>query len=130
LPTRRRSGWITTTRSPRNFAEGRYKYVLLLRVPYRINRSHGSYEGGIKLAGPVGAVAFVDRRILDKWLSRRPKLFTNRNPRAPYLADARPDGGFTLKQLGRLAFALGWGEATRPAALLSPQSSILVRAAG
>jgi hypothetical protein len=91
-----------------------YKYVLLLRIPPHINRSHGSFEGKIKVAGPAGAVAFVDRRILDKWLSRRPRLFSGRNPLRPYIADARPDGGFTLKQLGRVAFALGWGENWKP----------------
>jgi hypothetical protein len=94
----------------KTLARNRYRYVLLLRIARRVNRSHGSFEGRIEVAGRLGAVAFVDRRILDKWLSRRPRLFPGREPLRPYIPDAGPDGGFTLQQQGRLAFALGWSE--------------------
>jgi hypothetical protein len=94
-----------------------YNYVLLLRLPPHINRAHGSYEK-LRMACPAAdAVAFVDRRVLDKWLGRHPALFTGRRLDISYAPHARPDLGLTIQQRGRLAYALGWDEEPNLASL-------------
>lgn len=87
-----------------------YNYVLMLRISGRINCAHGSYEKREPGSSAMEPVAFVDQRALDKWLGRHPKLFPGRRLEISYTPGAVPDGGFTLQQLGRLAFALGWDE--------------------
>jgi hypothetical protein len=95
----------------KKIAEGAgYNYVLMLRVAPRINRAHGTYEKLPSALSVTDPIAFVDRRVLDKWLGRHPTLFPGRHLKISYTPGAVPNVGFTLQQLGRLAYALGWGE--------------------
>ena len=72
-----------------------YNYVLLLRIPPRINRSHGPFEKMQVQVSVLHSIAFVDRRVLDKWLARHPTLFPGRRPELGSLPDESRFSGFT-----------------------------------
>lgn len=100
-----------------------FTYVLLLRVPPSVNRSHGTYERGRPLT-PAGLnlakFCFADRRILDKWLARKPLARRHRSEIQPYSLSSDAEFGLTLKQAGQWAFAMGVDDQTQPCVALSP----------
>jgi hypothetical protein len=84
------------------------KYVLLLRVIPRANRSHGRYErknSVVLFPKQHSTLCFADDRILDKWLGRMSSYHTLQH--AAYNPSSPSKFGLTLKQLGRWAYAIG-----------------------
>lgn len=96
-----------------------YTYVLLTRANPRVNRSHGRFERLACGDGRVPEVCFVDTRIHDKLLHRKPLHFSNRNPR-PYDPGHTERYGVTLQQAGRWAYALGVDDELESRACLIP----------
>ena len=84
-----------------------YRYVLLIRLTPTANRSHGSYE---KVPAPSlerGKLCFADRRIIDKWIGRRPTHMHCKDEIADYDAGIAQAFDLTLKQAGKWGYAMG-----------------------
>jgi hypothetical protein len=104
-----------------------FAYVLLLRIPAGVNRSHGRFERpqGIPLTHTARA-CYADQRILDKWIGRPSRHFRRRTTLNGYRVNTRDAFGMTLKQLGRWGFAMGGNDySTECSALaqISPSDS-------
>jgi hypothetical protein len=86
-----------------------YRFVLLVRVTSRVNRSHGRFESAVVQSTNKPDVAFASMRILDKCLGRSALARMRGDPsrRLPYDPNAPADCGLTLKQLGQLGHSLG-----------------------
>lgn len=98
-----------------------FSYVLLIRIPPRANRAHGSYERGVPLAGVnLHKLCFADRRIVDKWLGRAPGQSGSPEGRARYRLGMRQAFGLTLKQAGYWGYAMGVEDAPLPPGRLLP----------
>lgn len=83
-------------------------YVLLVRLPPKVNRSHGRHEQQTVVQhGSNSGLYFADQRILSKivgqpsWRAGRTGSLRSYNPMTP------ASMGLTLKQRGQLAHALG-----------------------
>ncbi|ACK86381.1 hypothetical protein Mchl_5658 (plasmid) [Methylorubrum extorquens CM4] len=85
-----------------------FRYVLLLRVAPSVNRAHGAYERppqGGKIT--LHKFCFADRRIMDKWLGRRPRHGGSQSSPMRYEVGGRQVFGLTLKQAGFWGYAMG-----------------------
>jgi hypothetical protein len=85
-----------------------FSYVLLIRLTPRANRSHGSYEKAEPLTGlNLRKLCFADRRIIGKWLGRRPGEMGDPAGLAPYKLRIEQAFGLSLKQAGFWGYAMG-----------------------
>lgn len=87
----------------------RYRYVLMVRVAARVNRSHARFESAVIVRTDNPDVAFASMRILDKCLGRPALARMASDParRLPYDPEVPAHFGLTIKQLGQLGHALG-----------------------
>jgi hypothetical protein len=85
-----------------------FQYVLIIRITPTSNRAHGRFERPELIKGiNLEKLCFADRRIVDKWLGRRP---TSRGaPRSLelYKLGMKEAFNLTLKQTGFWGYALG-----------------------
>lgn len=85
-----------------------FAYVLLIRLSPSANRSHGPFEKGEPVTGlNLHKLCFADRRIMDKWLGRRPHHMSGPGRVAPFRLGMTAAFGMTLKQAGVWGYAMG-----------------------
>lgn len=82
-----------------------YAYVLLLRMPPGVNRSHGHLERAFHLSGAAPDICFADERIRSKWIGRPAGRMLV--PAQPYSPHSPTNYGLTLRQAGKWGFAMG-----------------------
>ena len=84
------------------------RYVLLVRLPPNVNRSHGRYEQRtVVRPGSNSGLYFADQRILSKIVGQPSWRAGRTGHLCPYDPSSPSSMGLTLKQRGQLAHALG-----------------------
>lgn len=85
-----------------------FSYVLLIRTVPSVNRAHGSHEKPPRDGTfTLHKICFADRRIVDKWLGRRPRKEGARSAPMRYEVGGRQVFGLSLKQAGFWGYAMG-----------------------
>lgn len=83
-------------------------YILLVRLPPKVNRSHGSHERKTILQPMSNSgLLFADQRILSKILGRPASRLKRTGHLRPFDPSNHSAMGLTLKQRGQWAHALG-----------------------
>ncbi|WAP67842.1 hypothetical protein OH818_20650 [Jiella pelagia] len=84
-----------------------YRFVLLVRLTPRANRSHGAFERRVAPDHVGSELCFADRRIVDKWLGRPPRRMNPSGLIPDYTNSVEESFGLTLKQAGVWGYAMG-----------------------
>lgn len=82
------------------------RYVLMIRANPSVNRANGRFEHAANLVTGAAGLCFVNSRIANKFIARPPAHMPNADT-GPYDFRKREQLGWTLKQAGQWAHAIG-----------------------